>query len=271
MAGMRITKLHGLGNDFVLLDWRQAGVDAPSIELARKLCDRHRGVGADGVLTLLPHADGTRLVIHNPDGSRPEMCGNGARCAALWLATDGLQKATGAEVRVRLQTDAGVRDCTVAEGARLIGDVEIAMGVPEIAPHRTFVVEGAMREATPVSMGNPHRVFFVEDAPGPLLSLAARAGPQLCLAEDANIEFARRTAPQQLEVAVWERGAGLTQACGTGACAVAAAAMARGVVEKSKPVAVDLPGGRLVLRLEPASGQLLMRGPAQFVFSGEWG
>jgi diaminopimelate epimerase len=284
MGAMRFAKLHGLGNDFVLLD-RRAGGELPSTAEAIALCDRHRGVGADGVLTLLPPPvveaglEAARLVIHNPDGSQPEMCGNGARCAALWVATGGLTVEAPRDARVRLFTAAGVRDCAVDEGALTEGQVEIAMGVPRLGPPVSLVVEGAGRAAHAVSMGNPHRVMFfggegdrvgAGDGATSMLALAARAGEALCLAEDANIEFVRKLAPQAYEVAVWERGAGLTLACGTGACAVAAAALAANDARPDLPIDVRLPGGTLRIRRETGSGELLMRGAAAFVFAGEW-
>jgi diaminopimelate epimerase len=203
---MRFAKMHGLGNDFVLLDFRsQPGASAPSAQRAAELCDRHRGIGADGVLTLL---DGERFVIHN-------------------------------------------------------AQVEVEMGEAEVFAERELA--GGFR-AVPVSTGNPHRVVFTE---GDLRVVAARHGPALCRAEDANIEFVSRLGPARYAAVVWERGAGLTQACGTGACAVAAAAISRGDVDRSADVIVELPGGALSIRRDPMTGQLLMRGPAQLVFTGE--
>ena len=255
---MRFAKLHGLGNDFVLLDLRgQSGAAPPPPQRATELCDRHRGIGADGVLTLL---DGDRFVIHNADGSVPEMCGNGARCAALWIATDG--GARPARARVVLQTDAGPRPCAVEAETASFGQVEVEMGLAEVGAPRELA--GGFT-AVPVSTGNPHRVIFTE---GELRVLAARHGPPLCRAEDANIEFVSRAGPARYSAVVWERGAGLTQACGTGACAIAAAAAARGDVDASTEVIVELPGGSLSIRRDPLTGQLLMRGPAQLVFSG---
>jgi len=225
---MRFAKLHGLGNDFVLLDLRgEAGAAPPSPQRATELCDRHRGIGADGVLTLL---EGDRFVIHNADGSVPEMCGNGARCAALWIATDG--GARPARARVVLQTDAGPRPCAVQAETASFGQVEVEMGVAEVGATRELA--GGFT-AVPVSTGNPHRVVFTD---GDLRVLA-------------------------------ERGAGLTQACGTGACAIAAAAAARGDVDASTEVIVELPGGALSIRRDPLTGQLFMRGPAQLVFTGQ--
>ena len=259
---MRFAKLHGLGNDFVLLDLR--GVPdgrPPSPERALALCDRHRGIGADGVLTLL---DQSRLVIHNADGSVPEMCGNGARCAALWIATDRCTRP--GEAEGLLQTDAGPRPCRVRAGAAESGLVEVEMGVAEVSA--SCGLPGGFT-AVPVSTGNPHRVIFTDGPRERLSELARTAGPALCVAEDANIEFVARAGHARYLVAVWERGAGFTQACGTGACAVAAAALQRGEVEAGREIAVELPGGALAIWRDAASGQMRMRGPAQLVYRGD--
>jgi diaminopimelate epimerase len=260
MGSMKFAKLHGLGNDFVLLDLRaDARARPPAPERSVDLCDRHRGIGADGVLTLLP---GDRLLVHNPDGSRPEMCGNGARCAALWIATSGCTRPASAEVR--LETDAGTRRCEVRADSASHGMVDIEMGVPQISPARDL--SGGHR-AVPVSVGNPHRVIFTDAPRDRLRELAASEGARLSAEEGANVEFVARLGGGRYAAAVWERGAGLTQACGTGACAVAAAALARG--EVAAEIEVELPGGALFIRRDTASGQLRMRGPAQLVYFGD--
>ena len=259
---MRFAKLHGLGNDFVLLDLR--GVPdgrPPSPERALALCDRHRGIGADGVLTLL---DQSRLVIHNADGSVPEMCGNGARCAALWIATDRCTRP--GEAEVLLQTDAGPRPCRVRAGAAESGLVEVEMGVAEVSA--SCGLPGGFT-AVPVMTGNPHRVIFTDGPRERLAELARTAGPTLCVAEDANVEFVSRAGHARYLVAVWERGAGFTQACGTGACAVAAAALQRGEVEAGREIAVELPGGTLAIWRDVVTGQMRMRGPAELVYRGD--
>jgi diaminopimelate epimerase len=252
---MRFAKLHGLGNDFLLLDLRGGGEPLPA-QRALELCDRHRGVGGDGVLTLLP---GSRMLVQNADGSVPEMCGNGARCAALWIATAGCTRP--ATARVELLTDAGPRPCTVEAKDPRRGLVEIDMGIAAVEPARPL----SRWEAVPVSMGNPHRVIFVESGAA---ALAREAGPGLCRAEGANIEFVERAGPGRYTASVFERGAGLTQACGTGACAVAAAAIARGEARPDQEIAVDLPGGTLTLRVD-AKNRVRMRGPAELAFLGE--
>jgi diaminopimelate epimerase len=270
---MWFAKMHGLGNDFILLDLRlaEAGAQTPlAQDEVIRLCDRHQGIGADGVLTLLPAKAGeARLVIQNSDGSVPEMCGNGARCAALWMVTQGCTRP--GEGRIVLHTDAGPRPCLVTAASATLGDVEVEMGAPRVGARRTFAVGGRSLEATQVSMGNPHLVFFTGDGAqrrDALTRLASTEGPALSSAENANIEFAGRVEPQRYQVSVWERGAGLTQACGTGACAVAAAAIARGDADARAPIAVELPGGALRIRLDAATGELRMRGPAQLVFRG---
>ncbi|HEX4381999.1 MAG TPA: diaminopimelate epimerase [Myxococcales bacterium] len=260
---MRFAKLQGLGNDFVLLDLRQGGEPLTAAR-ALELCDRHLGIGADGVLTLLP---GDRMLVQNADGSVPEMCGNGARCAALWIATAGGTRA--ATATVPLMTDAGPRPCKVQASSPRAGMVEVEMGKAELSPARALpgVDLGPARgaEAVPVSMGNPHRVIF---SGGDISRLARELGPALCASENANIEFVERLGPQRYAAAVFERGAGLTQACGTGACAVAAAAVARGEAKRDEEIEVQLPGGSLFLRVGQ-DNHVLMRGPAKLVFVGE--
>jgi diaminopimelate epimerase len=260
---MQFAKLHGLGNDFVLVDLRGVRDSRPpSPERALALCDRHRGIGADGILTLL---DGNKLVIHNADGSVPEMCGNGARCAALWIATERCTRpADSAEVL--LQTEAGPRPCRVRAGTPESGLVEVEMGIAEVSAPRAL--PGGFT-ALPVSTGNPHRVVFTDGPRERLAELARTAGPPLCAAEDSNIEFVARAGHARYLVAVWERGAGFTQACGTGACAVAAAALQRGEVETGREMAVELPGGTLTIWRDPENGQMRMRGPAELVYRGE--
>jgi diaminopimelate epimerase len=249
---MRFAKLHGLGNDFVLLDLREGGEPLPAGRIP-EVCDRHRGIGADGVLTLLP---GDRMLIQNADGSVPEMCGNGARCVALWIATEGCTRP--ATRTVTLLTEAGPRPCSVEASHPRSGLVEVEMGIAKVEPPRNL----ATLRAWPVSMGNPHRVIFGETR------LAAELGPSLCRDENANIEFAVKLGPQRYDVAVYERGAGLTQACGTGACAVAAAAVALGEARRDEDITVNLPGGSLTVRID-REDRVRMRGPAQLVFTGE--
>jgi diaminopimelate epimerase len=251
---MDFAKLHGLGNDFVLLDLRASG-EPLSTNRAVELCDRNRGIGADGVLTLLP---GDRMLVQNADGSIPEMCGNGARCAALWIATDGCTHP--ASATVVLETHAGPRPCVVDAREPTFGLVEVEMGIAVVGAPTSI----GRFEATPVSVGNPHRVIF---AGGDRARLARESGGPLCLSENANIEFVEKLSAQRYGAAVFERGAGLTLACGTGACAVAAAAVAKGDAVAEEPIEVQLPGGSLHVRVG-RDYSVRMRGPAQLVFFG---
>ncbi len=251
-------KVQGLGNDFVLFDGRRSPrLISPAG--ARRLCDRRRGIGADGVLTLLPARGNAaaRLHIYNADGSEAEMCGNGLRCAARVLLEEG------GERDVRLETAAGLRGCRL-EG----GEIRSEVGRAEVAAPETVSVGGEHVEGCAVSIGNPHFVILAPadarraGALGPLLERHPRVAPAR-----TNVELCERTA-DGLRLAVWERGSGLTLACGTGAAASAAAAVKRGLLEADREWPVDLPGGRAFLAVA-ADFSVALRGPAERVFRGE--
>ena len=270
-------KVEGLSNDFLLIDLLRpaAGPRSPGhplpiptpdldalehwlVELQRRtpaLCDRRTGVGGDGLLLVAPPRDpdsaATMLVI-NHDGSRPEMCGNGLRCVARYLADD--------HTTLQIDTDAGPRRCSVH------GDqVEVDMGPAESLGLR----EVAGRRFATYSLGNPHAVAFVAPGEDPE-QLARSLGP--VVEQDpqfparTNVEFARPEPDGSLTLWVWERGCGITAACGTGACATLAAAVAAGLAPAGLPVQVRLPGGPLTVRL--ADARVWMTGPARLVFHG---
>ena len=258
-------KVHGAGNDFVLLDQVDAPRDVPP-ETAVRLCDRHTGVGADGLLIIRRDADGTwRLIILNADGSRPEMCGNGIRCVARHLR----------EVRgdtsdpVAIRTDAGLRTCRVTPVPGGDWQVEVAMGPAEVgASDETVQAGGRTHTFRRVSVGNPHAILASDDpwadatAYGPALEVAPT------FPNRSNIELVQRLSPDAVKVVVHERGCGITQACGTGATAVAAAYIETGRHPADKPLAVHLPGGVVTIR-KADDGTYLMTGPATVVFRGE--
>jgi diaminopimelate epimerase len=261
---IRFEKYEGLGNDFVVVD--VASPQALSPEKALQICDRHRGVGADGVLLVLPPATPAaraRMLVLNADGSRPEMCGNGIRCVALHLA----RRDAAPGITYVIDTDAGPRTCEVERHGDL-GDVTVDMGRAELTGEHVADLDGKPVTFTCVSVGNPHAIAFDVEASRADLD---RFGPSVSGAfpEGCNVELARRVADGKFEVAVWERGVGQTLACGTGACATAVAAVTRNLASPSQNVEVRLPGGPLEIVVTAPGLGLRMRGPARRVFSGE--
>lgn len=280
-------KYHGLGNDFLLIDARALPADQLRAA-APQLCDRHRGVGGDGLLLLLRDAPRPAMRVVNADGSVPEMCGNGLRCFVQWLDDGGRLPTTqrdGAEL-AQIDTDAGTLACEVFRGADgRVAEVEVAMGpaawAPSAVPMRAdaplqdgpFQAFGTKVRASALSIGNPHLVLFdpLDD------TKRLRLGPMLEQHADfparVNVEFCAPLAPAadgtaQLRVDVYERGCGWTQACGTGATAAVIAHVQAGRHPAGAPMRVQLPGGWLTIRAD-AEGHGWMRGPAALVFRGE--
>jgi diaminopimelate epimerase len=256
------TKYEGLGNDFIVVEARDEG--QVSSELAARLCDRRLGIGADGVLVVLPSRLPDCLVrmrVINADGSVPEMCGNGVRCVALRVARAGPSH----DGAVRVDTDAGPRICLV-EDDRGQGVVTVHMGRVEVLGQRAMMIDGRRVEPTVVDTGNPHAVLLGAFARGDVEKL----GPQIATHPDfphgTNVEFAS-VRGDGIDLTVWERGVGITSACGTGACATVAVACAKGLVPTGAVVSVRLPGGILEIAID-AAHTATMRGPARHVFSG---
>lgn len=257
---LRFAKYQGLGNDFVLVEGPLMDPDR-----ARRLCDRHRGIGADGVVTILPpRSPGAVATMHiyNSDGSVAEMCGNAIRCVAVHLAA-----ARGAPDAQLIDTGAGPKRCALQRGAGgRIEAVAVEMGPARVEGEEDFEVAGERLHAVRVNMGNPHAVLF--DAP--TRERAGSIGPRLekAVAGGVNVGFAR-PGPDGIDLAVWERGAGLTDACGTGACAAAIAAVRSGAAKAGAPIEVRLPGGALRITVAADLVGVVMQGPAQHVFDGE--
>jgi diaminopimelate epimerase len=257
---LRFAKYHGLGNDFVL-------VDGPLMDAGRaiRICDRHRGIGADGVVTILPaKSPGAAATMHiyNPDGSVPEMCGNAIRCLAAHLSAT-----RGAPDAVTIDTGAGPKRCTLHRDAGgRVEAVSVEMGPARVEGEQDFDVGGERHHAVRVNMGNPHAVLFEP----PSAERARSIGPRIeaAVAGGVNVGFAR-PGPTGIDLVVWERGAGLTDACGTGACAAAVAAVRSGAVAAGAPVEVRLPGGAMRITVSPDLAGVNMRGPAERVFEGE--
>ena len=257
---LRFAKYHGLGNDFVV-------VDGPLVEpeRARRVCDRRRGVGADGLLTVLPPRVAgavARMHLYNSDGSVAETSGNGIRCFARHLA-----ETRGAAGEMVIETGAGPKRCTVERGgAGEVVAVSVEMGAARVEGEEVFEVAGERLRAVRVDMGNPHAVLF--DLP--TVERARAVGPSLeaAVPGGVNVGFAR-PGPTGIDLVVWERGAGLTGACGTGACAAVAAAVRRGEARAGVPVEVRQPGGALAVTVSEDLGRVVLRGPAVRVLTGE--
>lgn len=275
--GFHFSKMHGAGNDFVLLDARGAQA-LPTNEQIRAMADRHTGVGFDQLLIVCVAESAGCLAayrIYNADGSASEQCGNGARCIAAWLHRDG---ALPLNRLVSLQSPVG------RIGVELLSplDVRIEMGEPDFSPERSGFVDADSAGPTQeievagrntnihiVSMGNPHAVVEVGSSDGAVL---AELGPALSrhtrFQAGCNAGFVSLIDTHDLGLCVHERGAGWTRACGSGACAAAAAMIATG--RCASPVRVTLPGGTLDIEWSGPGQTLWMRGPAAFVFEGEW-
>jgi diaminopimelate epimerase len=271
---MQFTKMHGLGNDFVVLDFLQDALDVDFPKLAIELCDRHLGIGADGILLLLPSESADyRMRIFNPDGSEAENCGNGIRCLGRYYRD---RYAPDAE-QMRVETGMGPALIWV----RSDGMVTVDMGAPIFAPAEIPVEVGgdealAMsvdlhdREIPVgcVSMGNPHAVTFVakgELDDYPLEAIGPRVEHYEKFPRRINFEAVEVIDPSRIRIRVWERGAGITLACGTGACASVVVAKRGGLVDG--PVVAELPGGELTIEWNEG-GHVLMTGPATYAFTG---
>ncbi len=292
MAGTPVAfaKYHGLGNDFLVVDLR--GVSAELRELvqephvAKALCDRQFGVGGDGVLAVLaPTAAAAgcdaRMRVLNADGSEAEMCGNGIRCVVRFLFERDAKLA--GQARMVLETGAGPLACTVAKGADGEPTVTVDMGRPRLSRGElpmTGPAEEHAREVplpgvnfdgtfTGVSMGNPHAITFLEE-PSRLRALATSVGPSIehhaSFPRRTNVELAHMRSPNEIELVVWERGCGITLACGTGACATVVAACLTGRSRPGEEVVVHLLGGDLAITVAEDLSTVWMRGPATFVY-----
>ena len=257
---MHFAKMHGTGNDFVLIEAKGDEHDWP--RLAAAMCDRHFGVGADGILLVLPSdRAAVRMRVLNPDGSEPEMCGNGIRCFARYVyETDNLS-----EEVISVETLAGViLPAVILDQKKKVAGVEVDMGIPkdlgEVSLHSYNFKK--------ISMGNPHAVAFVEDlAQINLYEIGPKIENDKHFPHRTNVEFVKVLNENEIEVAVWERGAGETLACGTGASASVAVGNILGKL--GKRVLVHLPGGNLDIELIE-NNHLLMRGPAERVFEGKY-
>ena len=257
-------KYEGLGNDFVIVEADHD--DAVSVELVRSLCERRRGIGADGVLLVLPPRSPeavARMVVLNADGSVPEMCGNGLRCVALHVAR---RRATPVGTLV-FDTDAGPKPCVIddIDGRGL---VTVDMGIVRWTGDVAIDLDGETWELALGDAGNPHAITTRPVTRADIDRVGHRLATHPTFPRGTNVAFTVVRSSAEIDVIVWERGVGITEACGTGACATVAVALAKGWAHAETDIAVRLPGGRLDIRID-ARGPAIMRGPARHVFSGE--
>lgn len=276
---IKFTKMQGAGNDYIYVDTQLYDIACPA-DLARKWSDRHTGIGADGLVLIgrsaVPEADFT-MRIFNADGSEARMCGNASRCIGKYVYDKGLTD----KASVRLLTLAGVKTLELhTNKENRVESVTVDMQEPCLADKDLMATaEGSMLEGsltvwgqtlrgTFVSMGNPHFVIFTDDAEA---ADVARLGSALeshpLFPERCNIEFASLAAPGRIRTRVWERGSGITMACGTGACATAVAAAITGRSGRRSSIVMD--GGVLDIEWSEANNHVYMTGPAEFAFEGE--
>jgi diaminopimelate epimerase len=270
------SKYHGLGNDFILIDNRHSAEPILTSEQAVKWCDRNFGIGADGVIFLLAEANGEhRMRIFNSDGSEPEMCGNGIRCLAKFMQDLNIPTADG---KYQIQTGAGL----IVPQMDADGQVTVDMGKPFLtateipttlrdSDHKVINVPlevgGKTWNVTTVSMGNPHCMTFVDDVDMiPLAEIGVLFEHHPVFPKRTNTEFVEVVNRGYVKMRVWERGAGATLACGTGACATVVAGVLNDLCDRT--CTVNLPGGDLKIQWLEESDRILMTGPATLVFTG---
>ena len=267
---VQFSKLHGIGNDFIVIDASQLSGVVNRSKLSIGLCDRQTGIGADGILLLSKSSDQLKMEVINSDGSKPEMCGNGLRVAALWMHEQGWADCRNFDI----QTGAGELSVEIGND----GNVTIDMGMAKLNPREigmsssvqgdSFINQsiGGGMKGSAVSMGNPHLIIQVSDFARLNLEDDGRlleTHPFFPL--KTNVHFVQIVNRRSIVQKTWERGAGATLACGTGACASVVAIVEQGLVERE--VHVELPGGNLTIKYEK-TGHVFMTGPAEFVFTG---
>ncbi len=259
---MKFTKMQGLGNDYLYV----YGVPEDPGPLSVRLSDRHFGPGSDGMIWISPSGIADfQMRIFNADGSEAKMCGNGIRCVGKYVYEKGYTTKT----QLRIETLSGIRELALHVTDGLVRSVTVDMGTVTVSPEKLLSLEGKELVCTPVSVGNPHAVIFVEDAEAvPLTELGPAIERHAAFPGGVNVEFVQQLEKNKLRMRVWERGSGVTLACGTGACASAAAAIARGLCSCGEEIRVVLDGGTLTVQAAP-DGRVKMTGPCEFVYEGD--
>jgi diaminopimelate epimerase len=268
---VKFTKMQGLGNDYVYIDGRDGRVTNPG-KLAVAMSDRHFGAGSDGIVLILPSSVADcRMRMFNADGSEAEMCGNAIRCVARYVH----ERWKVAANPLRVETGCGIKPVWLTLRQNKVAAATVDMGAPILEPERIPVVADTNRlrigdfAFTCISMGNPHAVTFVPDvARAPVLEKGPALEHAVVFPRRCNIEFCEVLGPRTVRMRVWERGAGETLACGTGACATVVACVLNGLT--GRKVDVKLLGGVLQIEWRESDGHVYMTGPAEFVFDGVW-
>ncbi len=276
---MRFTKMQGIGNDYVYVSTFDQPAPADPAAMAVAVSDRHFGIGGDGLIMIQPsdRAD-ARMRMFNADGSEGEMCGNGVRCVAKYIRDHGIV----ARDRVRIETGRGILTLDLEMSGGKVARVRVDMGVPILeAPaipttlpghppiEALLSVDGRTFAVTAVSMGNPHAVIYVDDlASFPLEAIGPKIEHHAAFPRRVNVHIVEVIRPEEVRMRTWERGSGITLACGTGACAVCVAGVLTG--RTSRRLLAHLPGGDLELEWSDDASPVFMTGPAAEVFSGDW-
>jgi diaminopimelate epimerase len=276
---MKFTKMHGIGNDYVYVSTFDQTAPADLPALARALSDRHFGIGSDGLILIGPseRAD-ARMRMFNADGSESEMCGNGVRCVAKWVYDHGIAR----KDQLKIETGRGVLALDLEIERGKVARVRVDMGVPILRSSEIPIalpgdppIEAPLRVAehdlriTAVSTGNPHAVAYVDQvAQFPVEAVGPALEHHSAFPKRVNAHFVERISSREVRMRTWERGSGITLACGTGACAVCVAGVLTGKTERK--LLAHLPGGDLELEWPRPTSSVFMTGPATEVFSGEW-
>ena len=264
MTKIKFTKMHGAGNDYIYVNTMQHTVAAPA-QAAKTLSDRHKGIGADGLVLIgtspVSEADFS-MRIFNADGSEATMCGNASRCIGKYLYERGLTN----KKSIRLLTLSGIKTLMLKVDDGVVSSVTVDMQEPATADPSLYRPDRKPCDGVFVSMGNPHYIIFTDN-----IDQVGRSGPMLernsAFPQRCNIEFAQIIDSRTIRVRVWERGSGITMACGTGACATAVAACIAG--HTGRLVSIIMDGGTLTTEWREADNHVYLTGPAQFVFDGE--
>ena len=266
MNKVPFTKMHGCGNDYIYVNAMLHEIHSPS-EAAIRWSDRHKGIGSDGLVLIdrspIPEAD-FEMRIFNADGSEAMMCGNASRCIGKYVYEKGLTEKTD----IRLLTLSGIKPLKLHVKDEIVERVTVDMGTPSLENDKQFVpTNDTLPDGVFVSMGNPHYVIFVDDIQSiDVATEGTRLEHHPCFPERCNIEFAEMR-PNGIRMRVWERGSGITLACGTGACATAVAAAATGRSGRQSRIIMD--GGTLDIEWSETDNHVYMTGPATFVYEGE--